>query len=276
MAKPAGNRIRAAQLAWANAASVALDKDGYCLELKANLFQPLSACTRRDLESGNGAELGSAGARGKLQAVHSSSALACNVFDFWRGRDLEPLGVALGLPERPCSMRLEGQFKTGLRGTPPNLDVVFCGVAGTTSAIECKFAEPYAKAKSKNRFKDKYFESGAKLWAHHGLHAAQGLAESLQAGQMAFTYLDAAQLLKHCLGLAHNADKWTLAYLWYDIGGDEGEAHRSEAGRFAEALAADGGRVVALTYQDFFARLAPTLPGNASEYRRYLETRYFA
>src|SRR5207245_1506609 len=109
-----------------------------------------------------------------------------------------------------------------------------------------------------------YFESGAKLWAQRGLHAAQEMAESLQAGQTVFTHLDAAQLLKHCLGLSHSARKWTLTYLWYDVGGDEGSAHRSEVSRFTGAVKADGAGVAALTYQDFFARLAPTLPDDAA------------
>jgi hypothetical protein len=275
MAKPAGNRIRAAQLEWAKATQIALDKDGYCPELNTNLFQPLSACSRRDFEAGDGAELGKNGARGKLQAVHSSSALACNTFDFWRGRDLELVGAALGLPERPCSMRLEAQFKTGLRGTPPNLDVAFEGVAGTTSAIESKFTEPYTKSKSKSHLKDKYFPQDQKLWAGHGLHAAQEMAESLRGGHTAFTHVDAAQLLKHCLGLAHSTDKWTLTYLWYNAGGDEGEAHRLEAARFIEALKADNARATALSYQEFFSRLTPTLPTSAAGYRQYLESRYF-
>ena len=275
MPKPAGNRIRSAQLEWAKASQVALDKDGYCLELNANLFQPLSACSRRDFEAGDGAELGKIGARGKLQAVHSSSALACNAFDFWRGRDLELVGAALDLPERPCSMRLEAQFKTPLRGTPPNLDVAFEGVAGTTSAIECKFTEPYAKSKSKNLLKDKYFPSGDGLWAQHGLRAAQGIADALRAGSMHFTFLDGAQLLKHCLGLAYSTGKWTLTYLWYDVGGDEGDGHRLEAARFIEALKADKAGVTALSYQEFFSRLIPTLPASAAGYRQYLEGRYF-
>ena len=275
MPKPPAYRIRAAQLEWARANQVAVDKDGYCLDLKLNLYQPLSACSRRDFENGDGAELGKNGERGKLQALYSSSALACNVFDFWRGRDLEAVGNALGLPERPCSMSFERQFKTGLRGTPPNLDVVIDGVAGTTCAIECKFSEPYTKSKSKNRFKDKYFLAGEGVWAQHALPAAQELAQSLQDGRTAFTYLDAAQLLKHCLGLAHSAGRWTLTYLWYDVGGDEGDAHRAEVEQFTGALKAGGGIVAGLSYQDFFSRLTPSLPTAADGYRRYLDDRYF-
>lgn len=276
MAKPAGRRIRDSQTSWAQAHQIVLDKDAYCADIAANLFQPLTACTRRDLEAGDGAELGTNGERGKLQAVHSSSALVCNAFDFWRGRDLEHVGLALGLLERPCSIRFEGQFRTGLRGTPPNLDIVFEGASGTTSAIESKYSEPYAKSKSKSRFKEKYFDGGARLWAQSGLPAAQGLADSLQAGQTAFTYLDAAQLLKHCLGLAHNRKQWNLTYLWYDVGGEEGAAHQAEIDQFTAAVGTDSSRVAALTYQEFFARLARGLPESAAGYRRYLQERYFS
>jgi len=245
--------------------------------LDDNLFEPLSACGRADFEAGDGAELGQSGKRGKLQALHSSSALACNVFDYWRGRDLKALAQVLRIMDRPCSLRLEGRFRTGLRGTPPNLDVVLTGVAGSITGVESKFTEPYSPSRTRNRFKEKYFPLEPKLWSQQGrLPSAQALAERLHAGQLTFTYLDAGQLLKHCLGLAATGANWNLIYLWYDPGGREAEAHAGEVATFVAALAQDARHFSAVTYQDLFARLEPLLSLDDEGYRTYLAERYFS
>ena len=83
-------RTRAVQVAWAARQGIKIDPQGYTLCLQDNLFQPLSATTHAELTAGAGAELGLGGGRGKLQALHSSAALAVNVFDYWRDRQREP------------------------------------------------------------------------------------------------------------------------------------------------------------------------------------------
>jgi hypothetical protein len=43
-----------------------------------------------------------------MRALHSSSALACNVFEYWRGRDGSPLAAALGyLHSQQLASRLQ-------------------------------------------------------------------------------------------------------------------------------------------------------------------------
>jgi hypothetical protein len=276
MAPSIAKSIRATQLAWATRRGVTIDKDSYCLNLEDNLFQPLSACSRADFEEGDGAELGQAGKRGKLQALHSSSALACNVFDYWRGRDLGPIGQALGIQDRPCSLRLEGRFRTGLRGTPPNLDVVFAGIKGSITGVESKFTEAYSPSKSRNQFKDKYFPGESSLWGQlRGLPSAQALAERLHARQLTFTYLEAGQLLKHSLGLAATGTNWNLIYLWYDPGGEEAKAHAGEVATFIDSLGQDSRHFSAITYQEFFTRLRTLLSPDHEDYCAYLAERYF-
>ena len=90
--------LKARQRAWAIANRRATDEAGYCGCADDNLFLGLSAGARNDFDSGDGTELGKRGERGKIQALHSSSALACNWFDYWRGRDTTPLARALGGP----------------------------------------------------------------------------------------------------------------------------------------------------------------------------------
>lgn len=110
---------------------------------------PLSACSRRDLAGGDGSELGKGGGRGKIQALHSSAALACNFFDYWRGRDLGLLSRALGISVRLCAVAFEQKFPTRLGGIAPNLDVVLYGCDGSLFAVESKFTEPFTKSKTK-------------------------------------------------------------------------------------------------------------------------------
>src|ERR1700682_6479487 len=91
------HRIRHDQRAWADRSGISIDADGYCRNLRDNLFQDLSAGSRDDFAAGDGQELGKIGARGKMQALHSSSALACNVFDYWRTRDPSSFGQVLSM-----------------------------------------------------------------------------------------------------------------------------------------------------------------------------------
>src|SRR5687767_8908705 len=68
--------------------------------LERNLFEPLSPQARSEYNSGDGRELGNTnGSPGKMQALHSSSALCCNVFHYWRrvGRP-EAIARACGVP----------------------------------------------------------------------------------------------------------------------------------------------------------------------------------
>jgi hypothetical protein len=82
----ARSQILRQQQNWAANRKVAVDSSGsYTETLDANLFQPLHRDTLADFQRGSGDELGCNGHRGKMQALHSSSAFAVNVFDYWRG-----------------------------------------------------------------------------------------------------------------------------------------------------------------------------------------------
>jgi hypothetical protein len=87
--------VKAGQRAWAIRSGRAIDKDGYCGCVDDNVFQGLSVGARRDFESGDGTELGKPGERGKIQALHSSSALACNWFDYWPRTRFDAAGACL-------------------------------------------------------------------------------------------------------------------------------------------------------------------------------------
>jgi hypothetical protein len=266
--------LKRKQCAWAGARGFAVDRDGYCILLEENLFQPLSAACQKEFAGGDGSELGKGGGRGKIQALHSSAALACNVFDYWRGRDLEPLGRVLDATITPHRLSFEAKFPTGLGGIPPNVDVVLHGQDGVL-AIESKFSEPYARSASKCYLKPKYFVDNRLVWLEVGLPGCQSVAEDLRDGRLRFDLLDAAQLLKHLLGLARCGNRWTLLCLWYRVTGREGDQHADELREFARRISDDGARFAILTYQELFGRMIRSLGPEHQQYLEYLGKRYF-
>jgi hypothetical protein len=260
---------------WATRNGYPLDPDGYCTNLDNNIFGGLSADARRDLAKGDGSELGKSDRRGKIQALHSSSALACNWFDYWRRREIEPLSYAFGCSRALSELvGLEQKFSTTLGGIGPNLDVVLRCTDGALFAIESKFTEPYTKATSKTFLKPKYFHDGRSLWAEAGLPGCQAVADSLRTGGHHFGVLDVAQLLKHMLALALSKSPWSLCCLWFEVTGPVADRHRLELVAFASEIGGDSKLFAALTYQELFGRMVPLVGKQDSEYMAYLRDRY--
>jgi hypothetical protein len=270
--------IKSHQRAWAAQRGLSFDADGYCACVDDNIFQGLSAGARSDFGSGDGAELGQNGGRGKIQALHSSSALACNWFDYWRGRDLQPLSRAFVVPVQFSKLGLEHKFPTGLGRFSPNLDVLLTCSDGSLFAIESKFMEPYLKSKEKTYLKPEYFPKVRSLWTDAGLPGCQAIAEALRRGQQDdfHNVLDVAQLLKHMLALALSGHSWSLCCLWFEVPGQLADQHRKELTIFTTKMGADAVHFSALTYQELFAGLVPFVGQDNSEYIKYLRERYMS
>jgi len=275
--------IRCQQRKWAGEENIS--PKGYRRKLKDNLFQNLDNRTRHDFERADGNEL-----YGKMNAVHSSSALACNFFDYWRSVENSfPLAEALKFYAKIIDIKFEMKFDHGLRTNRPNLDVVLTGSNRAILAIESKFTEPFSGSKNKKIIKFEYFSDGKHgddgRWSQLGLSGCQDLAESLRQ-EHCYKYLDAAQLLKHMLGLAkwgeESGKNWALLYLWFNPGEPEADSHEDEIERFANAVRRDDGRVGdrgefrAMTYQKLFKKLSKKLDTSHEEYRKYLAQRYFS
>jgi len=90
-----------------------------------------------------------------------------------------------------------------------------------------------------------------------------------------FRHLDAAQLLKHALGMdTQLRSKFTLLYLYFDWPCVEADLHRSEIQHLSHLVGSEL-TFRALTYQEVYGRLkAPSEPGN-TEYLGYLRHRSF-
>ena len=259
-------------MAWARSKGLSFDSRGYVYEVEDNFWKPLSAHARAAFERGAGSELES-----HMKALHSSSALVANFFDYWTDRNKAPRLSALGIGTDDIqSLDFEARYPTGLGGTPPHLDVAITLESGAVMGVESKFTEYLSRStKGKSSFEPAYFPPTGSLWASKGLPACQTLAEELHAKQHRFEFLDPWQLLKHALGLAtHSGANFSLWYLYYDCLGQRSEAHKREIQSFANCVGEEI-RFKALTYQEVYAQLEASNQAD-SEYLHYLHTRYFS
>lgn len=203
------------------------------------LIHPNWEKIKANLSQGSGNELQS----GKFNSTGSSSALGVNAF----GVFYEPNFMTWPTieSEKFTNPTFEKKLSNGLHGTNPNLDVFFEN-DNTALAIECKFLETLSEKKPK--FSDQY------------LNIKDGRRDSkwfrlmldLVNEKVTFRYLDAAQLIKHYFGLAHEYDgrdlDLELGYVfWEPIGNgnvsgpviDLYAEHRKECERFAEIVTGD-------------------------------------
>lgn len=280
--------ILARQIAWADSRGIplvgskgSLGRPAYTPNLDQNLFQPLLGEVRASFASGDGAELGSSGLPGKMQAVHSSSALGVNVFQYWKAASAVPvIAAACGLCRRrsqvSCDICFEEKYPINDSfGFHPNIDVVIHNGPRAKIqrfAIECKFSEAYGGYKHSG-LKRKYLD-GQKLWCD--IPGLRAFAERISPDDDDFVHLHPAQLIKHILGMKRHFGKtrFRLLYLWYDVPGEQGKRHRDEVARFTDVTTQDGVNFHSLTYQELILRLLATVEDNHQEYVRYLTNRY--
>lgn len=288
----------------------------YLPDLTDNLFEPLSEGNLLSFQKGNGNETKDSKTRlAKMKALHSSSAIVVNLFQYWQGKDVCPILKACKLTSRtgkvdyliknvgsvppeknptiPSPPDYEIKFEEKCKISrdrarfphSPNIDVVIY-TQRATIGIESKFAEPYGSRKH-GGLKQKYVEN-LSLWK--GLPNLHELAKEISPDDTKFQYLDAAQLIKHILGLKKNIDDcnsrhrpesscflshgFYLLYLWYDVVGKAGGEHRREIERFAEIAKKDKVKFSHITYQEVIAKLSKVFYDGNEAYCDYLTDRY--
>ena len=213
---------------------------GYVEDPRLNLVSGVTTeMIKTDYCSGSGQEW-----MAKIRAIHSSAALAANAFGRWKN-DPDKLNL-LGFSGF-CSLKLEAKCRTGLGGTPPNLDVLLQS-PNVIIGIESKLLEPLTLTKP--HFSLSY--SRARLprceepWWN--------LLEQLRHWPP--SHFDAAQLVKHYLGLRKQfpfGKKVVLLYLfWKPLNAAniaEYLRHAEEIEQFRNAIS-EGGNVqfIAMDY----------------------------
>lgn len=259
----------------------------YQQNLNDNLFEQLSKESSDYFKSGDGNETKDSKTRlAKMKALHSSSAVVVNLFQYWQKKDVYPIMYACKFCSKSLSsinkissenkIKFEEQFEiSGDKSQfpfSPNIDVVIEDFQSTVYAIESKFTEPYNSRKQKE-IKQKYIDNTS-FW--NGLSNLYELAKEICPNNNKFKYLDAAQLIKHTLGLKNRYNKkgFHLLYLWYDVIGTDGVEHRKEIEQFAEIAKKDGIKFSHITYQEVIVRLTKEFYSGNEKYCDYLTDRY--
>ena len=225
--------------------TVQVNSAGYVDDIAENLLAHVRLEDfETDLSTGAGGELGE-----KFRAIHSSSALAVNVFGPFRRRIADLVLPGFG---RFSQLQFERRCPTGLRGTVPYLDVLLQG-AQDVVGIESKLTEPLAKRRAS--FQPSYREN-----IRDGRRESAWFAEMLRLEQESgrFCWLDVAQLAKHAFGLARAFPRGavTLLYLY----GEPSNAdriptpldHRRELAAFSERVAGSHPRFRSISYPELW------------------------
>jgi len=259
-------------------------RENYVISGDDNVFQGLHPTTRGALLAADGGELTRSGDKlAKIDAVHSSSALGINVFQYWVGKpEISRVAELCGFFEKgshECiDLQFEQKFRINSTQSSPNLDVVFRTDGAKTFdtfAIESKFSEPFPtrNPEKKNSYglRDAYFTK--ENWC--GLPNLKELAERhLKVHDAKFHHLHASQLIKHILGLRDSGGKFRLLYLYFDGLGKEGDLHQKEIKEFQGFCDRDGVKFRAMSYQSLLVKLAREFRKEHSDYVSYVTGRY--
>jgi hypothetical protein len=229
----------------------AMTANGYARTFDDTLLASFSPSTkqaiRNDLTGKGGSELVGSGNRSpKFHAAHSSAALAANAFGPFL---VERAGIPLAGETFVGETHLEVECPTGLRGTPPTLD---CLVDGEhVLAVESKCTEPFATHHA-------YF-SPAYAAAMESVHPTwRAEYQRLVEDPHRYRHLDAAQLVKHYLGLRRCFDdrEVTLAYLYWEPANASELAscsiHAAELAELRKRVGDPAVRFVGMSYRELW------------------------
>lgn len=261
-------RILAGQERWAQWSELERLESGHAASVDTNLFSPLSHESRTELAGAKGGLLGDGEKPGRIQLLHSSLALVCNVFDPRRGSELGPLGLACGAGAGVSELRLASGGETG----PNGLDVLLGGNGARPAGVVADFTEPYEGAgpHACERENASDAEPGG-----DPLPGCRNLERDLAANRNRFRRLPAGRLLAGARELtrSHGCRKFRLLYLWYDTGCPEAGELGREIDRFRMRV---GGEVdfEARSWQEALGALSPAAAPGVAEQLGYLRERY--
>lgn len=225
---------------------------GYTRSPQENL---IPSVTRKDfwddLTGGDGNELlDSPRAPAKFCAAYSSSALVVNNFGPFRH---SPANLVLASQNGFSKSQFERKCPTPLRGTPPNLDFL-AAESNILVAVESKFLETLQPRKA--LFKDSY-KPVIKTWAEP---AWQETYRALLGDPTKFAHLDAAQLVKHYLGIRYTFRDGRMAkvllYLFWEPTNAEDipeyVKHRQEVELFSKLVEESEIQFLAISYSQIW------------------------
>lgn len=226
-----------------------------------------------ELRRGQGSELvGRGKAPPKFHAAHSSAALAVNAFGPWK---TAPQSLRLAGVSGFEQMAFEAPCDHGLgRRVPPTLDVLVSGPEGVV-AVESKCTEMLRTKRA--IFSPQYETLVDTLFEPKWLRVYRDLKDKANA----YRHLDAAQLVKHYLGLRNTfpGRDVTLLYLFWEPANaaklPEFRQHRAEVSAFGNLVAGSAIDFAAMSYLELWADWAiQDHPAWLGEHVVHLRARY--
>jgi hypothetical protein len=229
-----------------------------------------------------------------MNALHSSSALCVNIFEYWRKKNnYDVLKTALGIKSDIKEIHYEGKdnnlehkfkyiqkdtTKEGKKILHPHPDVYFECIDGSFVPVEVKFAEPFDKENKKNtdldNFKsnflwDKFDKSSPnKIWGN----LVELWRFYISVSSSDFQFLDHLQLTKHLLALAKISTKLHLIYIYYPDVSDR--AFDDEIKKFATILSKDNITFTPLSYIELIDKISKNISSDDKDYLNYHQNRY--
>jgi hypothetical protein len=239
---------------------IALDDKGRCdLERSAVVATVSDDCLRASLDDvrrGDGGELRlpRSGRPPSFHSAYSSCALAINAFGPWR---LDPSTLTINGRVGFTSLEFEAKFPINLSWKrAPNIDVV-CRSAHEVVAIESKLTEhltPRHTAQFSPRYSNVVESISHSSWADK--------YEQLQRNPDYYAFFNAAQIIKHYLGLRADIDgriagrDVTLLYLYWEPSDAHKYAlfghHRAAVSAFSSGLQDETVRFQAMSYPELW------------------------
>lgn len=253
-------------------------KNIYLEDINNNLFMPLMKETENEYRKADGKELKK---NGKMYALHSSSALVVNFFQYWRIiKDVNTVSKALELGEHYNKLIFEKKYQKPkpIKGNKPNVDIELLTSNVKTYMpipIESKFCEIYRR--EKKTIKKSYIDDGNRyIWEN--IEELLNLAKEIYNNEYEYFYFDAPQIIKHFLGYKTEYNdikgKIKLIYLWYDFKSEESKIHKKEISHFVERLN-NSIELKIMTYQELFQKVKILCKNKHNKYIKYSEKRYF-
>lgn len=223
---------------------------------------------RPDFGKGAGGELEPQKKRPpKFHAAHSSSALAANTFGPYRN---DPKGLTLLGHGGFRKLKFEYQCPTGAGRGIANLDVLLKG-DDAILGVESKLVEILSKKTAS--FSKKYH----KVFDEEKDAAWMAVFKALDKKPNLYEHLDAAQLVKHYLGLRQkfSEKKLSLVYLyWVPLNAKCLSIYQKHAGEIKdlkERLSGTDTPLLAISYPELWDEMASSNPDHVARLRARYE-----
>jgi len=200
------------------------------MDISTNLFNKISDKTYKEINMGDGNEIKT----GKIRSLHSSCALAVNLFDYWRDKKdstvllaLKALNNSLTIDLKSINLSFEKKFVID-KNRRANIDVCYEYNSDIIIGLEVKYTENYfsdSDNEKTGKVRDKWNEfnnnclTNVSIW--EGLTPLYDLAKNIferEAWYKEFFLVDTLQIIKHILGLHQkqkNVTKYELIYIYY-------------------------------------------------------------